>query len=91
MISEFVFGIVALISFFLAGLGLWAFGQWLRKKGHSDKLDRIDTRITRSKTVIRRYLINPLLNGTASALSKAPIFGKNYRKAFKNIDKQKDK
>lgn len=91
MISELVIGIAALIGFALAGFGLWAFGQWLRRKGHNEKLDRIDLRITRSKAVIRRYLINPILDSTASTLSKAPIFGKHYRKAFKNTDKQKNK
>lgn len=91
MILEFLFGVLALFAFFLLGLGLWAVGQWLRKKGHGDQLDRIDVRITKSQNVINRFLINPVKNSVASTLIKTPVLGKHYKSVFKDTDAPKNK
>ncbi|MDC5123769.1 hypothetical protein NRA16_17805 [Acinetobacter baumannii] len=32
-----------------AGYGFWAFGQWLRRKGHGRKLDRVNQTLTPSQ------------------------------------------
>lgn len=91
MIYEFLFGVLALIGFCLLGFGFWLLGQWLRKKGHGEQLDRIDVRITKSQNVIRRFFINPVKNSVASTLLKTPVLGKHYKSVFKDTDKQKDK
>ncbi len=88
---DFLLGVLALIGFFLSGLGFWAFGQWLRKKGHGEKLDRIDVRVTKSQNVIRRFFINPVKHSVASTLIKTPVLGKHYKSVFKDTDNQKDK
>ncbi|SEM30483.1 hypothetical protein [Acinetobacter sp. DSM 11652] len=89
--SDSIFGVLILISFFTLGLSFWALGQWLRKKGHGGKLDHIDKQITDKKNIVRRYLVNPVRHTVASALSKAPVFGKHYKDIPKKVEKPNQK
>jgi hypothetical protein len=62
---------------FLIGLSLWAIGQWLRRKGYSEQLDKIDAKVSavQRKT---RWLCRPLSGTMVSlgrGLSRTPLFG----------------
>lgn len=89
--SDFTFGVLILLLFFIVGLLFWALGQWLRKKGHGEKLDHIDKQITDKKNIVRRYLVNPVRHTVATALSKAPVFGKHYKDIPKKVEKPNQK
>lgn len=89
--NDSIFGVSILISFFCIGLLFWGIGQLLRKKGFGEKLNHIDKQITDKKNIARRYFINPMRHTLASALSKAPIFGKHYKNIPKKIEKSNHK
>ncbi len=89
--NDLLFGVFILILFFVLGLSFWALGQWLRKKGHGEKLDSIDQQITDKKNLVRRHFVNPIRHTVASALSKAPMFGKHYKDIPKKVEKPHEK
>lgn len=43
MMNDVFFGLMMLGGFFVLGIGMWALGQWLRRKGFGPQLDALDT------------------------------------------------
>ena len=77
MIAELALFLLPLLAMFLIGLGLRALGQWLRRKGYSDQLDRIDAKVSKAQQKTR-WLFRPLSGALVSVgrgLSRAPLFG----------------
>lgn len=74
---------------FLAGIGFWALGQWLRKRGYGDRLDKIDARVSKGKQFTGRWL-GPLSGsfvGIARTISRAPLFGnKRSREMWDDLE-----
>lgn len=52
-----------LAGFVLVGVGWWAFGQWLRRRGHGQKLDLIGAGVVDTKTAISRFACRILSAG----------------------------
>lgn len=74
MIAEFF---LPLLAMFLVGLGLWALGQWLRRRGYGDQLDKIDANVATAQRKTR-VLFRPLSGAMVSVgrgLSRVPILG----------------
>lgn len=65
MIAELALFFLPLLAMFLIGLGLWALGQWLRRKGYSDQLDKIDAKVSTAQRKTR-WLFRPLSGAMVS-------------------------
>jgi len=67
----------ALLGLFFLGLALWGVGQWLRRRGHSDTLDKIDVHVTKVQRGAIRVLglFGGLLTGLGRAISRTPLLG----------------
>ncbi|SYM31880.1 Uncharacterised protein [Klebsiella pneumoniae] len=77
MIAELALFFLPLLAMFLIGLGLWALGQWLRRKGYSGQLDKIDAKVSTAQRKTR-WLFRPLSGAMVSVgrgLSRVPLFG----------------
>ncbi|WP_025902245.1 hypothetical protein [Tatumella sp. UCD-D_suzukii] len=81
--------IFAVITLFV-GVTWWAFGQYLRKKGETKKLDQME----KGYNVTARYtgkVLGPLgraLINASSAMSKVPLLGSRHqREVFENLKK----
>ncbi len=46
MMNDVFFGLMMLGGFFVLGIGMWALGQWLRRKGFGPQLDALDKQYT---------------------------------------------
>lgn len=69
--------VLPLVGLLVVGIGLWALGQWLRRRGLGDRLDQIDTIVTKAQGKTGR-VVKPLggaFVGIASAMSRIPFFG----------------
>ncbi|MFT0549133.1 hypothetical protein ACMHYO_22685 [Allopusillimonas ginsengisoli] len=55
--------LVILTGFVLVGMGWWAFGQWLRSRGHGQKLDQLGAGVVGAKTAISRFACRILSAG----------------------------
>lgn len=77
MIIEVFKFFLPFLAIFLIGIGLWSIGQWLRRKGYGEQLDKIDARISAVQCKIRWFL-RPLGGGMISVgrgLSRVPLLG----------------
>lgn len=84
MTVQIIMFFLPLLAIFLIGLGLWAIGQWLRRKGYSDQLDKIDVQVSSAQQKTR-HLFRPLSGGMVSVgrgLSRAPLFGSRRSRAM---------
>lgn len=77
MMTNIFFGVCMLTGFFLAGIGLWAIGQQLRKKGYGTQLDKIGRQVA-----LFQGRVNPVAMSTASHifagaqhLNRLPLLG----------------
>ncbi|EJG5355184.1 hypothetical protein [Pseudomonas juntendi] len=72
-----LFAVAMLVGMFLAGIGFWALGQWLRSRGYGDRLDKIDATVSKGQRFTGR-LLGPLgggFVGIARSLSRVPLLG----------------
>ncbi|CZZ75281.1 MULTISPECIES: hypothetical protein [Gammaproteobacteria] len=72
-----LFAVAMLFGMFATGIGFWALGQWLRGRGHGDRLDKIDATLSKGQRNVGRFL-GPLgggFVGVARSLSRVPFLG----------------
>jgi len=80
-----------LLAMFVLGIGWWAFGRWLRQRGHGEQLDQLGERTDRARRGISRALgpVGSLLVGVGAALSRVPLFSsKRQRAAWDDLQQQ---
>lgn len=80
--------VLPLVGLFIAGIGLWALGQWLRGRGHGDRLDQIDKIVTTVQGKTGRALkpLGGAFVGIASAMSRIPFLGnKRSRQMWQDL------
>lgn len=73
-----------LAGLFVLGVGFWAVGQLLRRKGYGDQLDRIDVRVSNVK---RRtgWMASPLSGavvGVLRGINRVPLLGSKRNRAM---------
>lgn len=76
--------VLPLAGMFVTGIAFWALGQWLRRKGHGDLLDRIAVVFGKFQRVTGR-VVNPLggsLIGLSRGLSRIPLLGSKRTRAL---------
>lgn len=76
--------VLPLVGLFVLGIGLWAIGQLLRRKGYGDQLDKIDGHVTAAKRVTGR-VASPLggaIIGAARGMSRIPLLGSKRSRAM---------
>ncbi|EJD3148819.1 hypothetical protein M1V18_004392 [Salmonella enterica] len=90
MFLEVLNFVLPLVILFVFGIGLWALGQWLRRKGHGERLDKIDARMNKAQRATAR-MFGPLsgaLIGVGRTLSRIPLLGsKNSRAMWDDLEK----
>ena len=79
-----------LLLMFVVGVGFWAVGQWLRRRGHGEQLDRLGVRFVIVRHHTYRFL-GPLFGnaavGLGRGLSGVPLLGsKRSREQLNVID-----
>ena len=76
--------VLPLAGMVVAVLAFWALGQWLRRKGHGDLLDRIVVVFGKIQRVTNR-VAHPLggsLIGLSRGFSRIPLFGSKRTRAL---------
>lgn len=73
-----------LLLMMVLGMAFWAFGQFLRRRGWADRLDRIDAKVTQAQARAGHITapIGSALMGTGFALSHIPLLGSKRSKAM---------
>lgn len=86
MILEFL----PLVGMFVVGVGFWAIGQWLRRKGHGDALDRLAVRFVKVRQFSYRILgpVGGSMVGLGRGLSRVPVFGSKRTRAVWDVIEQ---
>ena len=83
--------VLPLAGLFVAGIAFWALGQWLRRKGHRDTLDRISVVFGKFQRVTGR-VANPLggsLMGLVRGFSRVPLLGsKRSRELWDRLEQE---
>lgn len=73
-----IYEFLPLLAMFVIGIGLWALGQWLRRKGRGEQLDRLGVRFVKVRHYTYRIL-GPLFGGAAVGMSRSlnnvPLLG----------------
>ena len=94
---ETIWFLLPFLAMFLIGLGLWALGQFMRRKGYGEQLNKIDKKVTAAQQQAH-YLLRPIggaMLGLGRGFSKAPLFGsRRQRDAWDKLEelcKQQDK
>ncbi len=74
--------IAALLGLFCLGLALWGVGQWLRRRGHGEALDKLDERFTKAQRMTVKVLgpFGGLLVGVGRAMSRVPLLGSKHQR-----------
>lgn len=83
--------VLPLSAMLVAGIALWALGQWLRRKGHGDLLDRIEVCFGKFQRVTGR-VSSPLVGsmiGLLQGLSRLPMLGSKRSRAMLERIEQK--
>lgn len=93
---EIIWFLLPLLSMFLIGLGLWWFGQVLRRKGYGDQLNKMDEKLTAAKEK-SSYVLRPLggaMLGLGREISRAPLLGSRRQRdsweKLKTLSKDQD-
>ncbi|KGK65908.1 hypothetical protein NY96_20520 [Xanthomonas citri pv. fuscans] len=86
-----LFAVAMMVGMFAVGIGFWALGQWLRGRGHGDRLDKIDATVSKSQRSIGRF-IGPLSGGfvgIARSISRVPLLGnRRSRDIWNDLEEQ---
>lgn len=81
-----VFPLLAFSTMAAVAVSLWAVGQWLRRRGHGDRLDRIaralDVAQQRTGQIARP--LGLALIGAGGALTRLPLLGSRGDRAMWN-------
>ena len=77
-------GFLPLLLMLFLGVAFWALGQFLRRRGWSDRLDWIDEKIRKAQVNIGHVTgpIGSAFIGAGSALSHIPLLGSKRSKAM---------
>ncbi|WP_443694978.1 hypothetical protein [Pseudomonas sp.] len=81
---EFLGFVLPLAGMFIVGIGFWALGQWLRRKGYGNLLDRISVGFGKVQRMTGP-VVNPLcdsLIGLGRGLSRIPMLGSKRNRAM---------
>lgn len=76
--------VLPLGGMFVVGIAFWALGQWLRRKGHGELLDRIAVVYGKLQRLTGRVAL-PLggsLIGLSRGLSRIPLLGSKRSRAL---------
>lgn len=76
--------VLPLAGLFALGISFWALGQWLRRKGHGDALDRLAVVFGKFQRVTGR-VANPLggsLIGLVRGFARVPLLGSKRSRAL---------
>lgn len=83
--------VLPLAGMFVAGIAFWALGQWLRRKGHGDLLDRMAVVFGKFQRLTNR-VVHPLggsLIGLSRGFSRIPLLGsKRTRALWERMEQQ---
>ncbi|EGJ4291106.1 hypothetical protein IM027_002380 [Salmonella enterica] len=86
-----VFAVAMMVGMFAVGIGFWALGQWLRGRGHGDRLDKIDAKLSKGQRSIGRF-VGPLSGGfvgVARSISRVPFLGnRRSRDMWEDLEEQ---
>ncbi len=76
--------VLPLMGMFLLGVAFWGVGQWLRRRGHGEALDRVGARLSRQQGAAVKFLgpLGGVLIGLGSAISKTPLLGSKRQRAM---------
>ena len=73
-----IYELYPLLAMFVVGVGFWALGQWLRRKGRGDQLDRLGVLFVKARHYSYR-LLGPLFGraavGLNHTLKNVPLLG----------------
>ena len=69
MMNDVFFGLMMLGGFFVLGIGMWALGQWLRRKGFGPQLDALDKQYRLALPAAAHFY------GGMGMLNRMPLFG----------------
>ncbi len=77
MMNDIFFGLMMLGGFFGLGIGMWALGQWLRRKGFGPQLDALDKQYTALQHRVNRLSLPAAAHfyGGMGMLNRMPLFG----------------
>lgn len=77
MMNDVFFGLMMLGGFFVLGIGMWALGQWLRRKGFGPQLDALDKQYTALQHQVNRLALPAAAQfyGGMGMLNRMPLFG----------------
>lgn len=77
MMNDVFFGLMMLGGFFVLGIGMWALGQWLRRKGFGPQLDALDKQYTALQHRVNRLALPAAAHfyGGMGMLNRMPLFG----------------
>ncbi|ATS91168.1 hypothetical protein RN20_13145 [Xanthomonas phaseoli pv. phaseoli] len=86
-----LFAVAMMVGMFAVGIGFWALGQWLRGRGHGDRLDKIDATVSKGQRSIDRF-IGPVSGGfvgIARSISRVPLLGnRRSRDMWNDLEEQ---
>lgn len=88
---ELLWFVLPLAGMLVAGIGFWALGQWLRRKGHGDLLDRIGVGLGKVQRLTGQAA-NPLSGhviGLVRGFSRIPMLGNKRSRALWDEMEQK--
>ncbi|MZH99460.1 hypothetical protein [Dickeya dianthicola] len=77
MMNDVFLGLMMLGGFFVLGIGLWALGQWLRRKGYGPQLDALDKHCMALQHRVNRVALPAAAHfyGGMGVLNRMPLFG----------------
>jgi len=81
MMYDALFGLMMLGGFFALGIGMWALGQWLRRKGFGPQLDVLDQQYTALQYQMNRLALPAAARfyGGMSTYNRLPLFGSKHQ------------
>ncbi|WP_082066501.1 hypothetical protein [Pseudomonas oryzihabitans] len=88
-LSSILLLVLPCLGFFVVGIGLWALGQWLRRRGHGDRLDQIGEKVSKGQRMTGRALapVSGSFVSLARSMSRIPLLGnKRSREMWQDLE-----